>query len=184
MGIKTEVPHSRFDWIGLVALLVGIEIPIRLFAASAFDGLLLQVLIVACLLILCVFVRHYNWKNFLIAILLISVTHPIRVITNWWVNPLLFGVATIICLLLMIRIIQKQAWKNGIVALLLICTLLSGWQTLVSTSEVGHCFIDDIRWTKYFACPESGGYQQIESSPIGMQGYCYYCPWYVGVRRW
>ena len=177
--------HTQFDWIGLIALLIGFDGSIRLLADTNFNGLLLQILILGCLLILIICIRHYNWKNILVALLLIGTIHPMRFIFQWWINPIIFGVTLLICLIFMARIIRNYTWKNRLTALLLVCSLTSGWQMVTSAAEINHCYIDDMRWTHFFYCePTNGQYQQIESLPIGMQGYCYYCPWYVGVRRW
>lgn len=182
---KNDTPYPQFDWIGLIALLIGIEIPIRILEDTRINGVLLQSLLLICLLLLIVSVRRYDWKNIAIALLIICSVHPVRIIFHWWMNPIVFGIVTFICLFVLIYIIRKWGWKNDLTALLLFCFLLSGFQILVSTSEVGHCFVDDIRWTHYFYCETTHGqYQQIESLPIGMQGYCYYCPWYRGVSRW
>lgn len=164
---------------------MGIDLPIQLLATPEIGGILLVLPILACLVTLIIFVRRYDWKNGAAALVFIcALLNPIRLIFQWWLNPILFGLVTVVCLLLLVRYIRQYYWKNYLLALLIICTLLAGGQTLQSTLEVGHCGIEDIRWTRYFYCePTTQGYQQIESLPIGMAGYCYYCPWYQGVER-
>ena len=65
-----------------------------------------------------------------------------------------------------------------IVVVMLACTVLSGLHGLISLSEIDNCWVEDIRYTQLIVCDSGGQYQQIESLPVGMQGYCYYCPWY------
>jgi hypothetical protein len=175
---------SGFRWVGLITLLIGIKVQLRALEMPI-GGLPLLFFIFIPLSLLLVFIRQYDWKNISVAVLLICTLSPVRVIFHWWLNPVLNGLAGFVCLIVLIRFIQRSGWKHGLVALLVLCVLLTGWQAAISASEVGQCYIDDIRWTHYFYCQSTGGqYQQIESLPIGMQGYCYYCPWYSGVNRW
>jgi hypothetical protein len=178
---KTQL---RFDWIGLVALIIGIDGTISVLARLPLDGgrmLILRLLI--CFVICIVFIRRYDWKNIAAALLLVCAWfHPIRFIFHWWLNPLLFGLATTICLVLLIRITQRYPWKNYVTAFLILCTLLSARHTVISVLEVGNCGIEDRRWTIAYRCSITNtGYQQIEALPVGMTGYCYYCPWYEGI---
>lgn len=191
--LKNEDHLSQFDWLGLGALLFGIEIPIRLLASTLWNEAILQIFLIACLVVLIVFISRYDWKNISVALLLICTIHPVRimpiyevrVISSWWANSIFYTIVTLICILILMYGVQRYRLKNNLIFLLVVCGLLSGWQAVVSTMEVGHCYVDDLRWTHYVYCETTHmGYQQIERLPIGMRGYCYYCPWYYGVRRW
>jgi len=119
---------------------------------------------------------RYYWIIF--GVLLISFAFPVRILSNWWINPILYGLLTLACFLTMSRFIRRYYWKQMIVVVMLACTVLSGLHGLISLSEIDNCWVEDIRYTQLIVCDSGGQYQQIESLPVGMQGYCYYCPWY------
>ena len=170
---KAGKPIPKFDWVGLVALLIGVAIPIKLLKG-------LECFIALCLLILVCFIRHYDWKNVTIALIMIfTLFSPIRVIEDWGVNPVVYGSVTAISFLLIIYSVRVDGWKSIVTALFVVCALLSVRQTMISASEVNTCYVEDNRWTNYYWCEASRtGYQQIESTPIAMHGWCYYCFWY------
>ena len=118
----------------------------------------------------------YYW--FFFGIIFILGFFSLRFISVWWINPILYGVITIACFYVMVRFVWYHRWKHLIVIIMFICTLLSSWNSLVSLSEIGNCWVEDIRYTQLIVCKNGNKYQQIESLPIGMRGYCYYCPWY------
>jgi hypothetical protein len=163
----------KFDWVGLAALLIGIAIPIQLLERAEY-------LIPLCLLILVRFVRRYDWKNTVITLIIVfTLFYPIRMIEDWSVNTVLYGVITAISFLLIIYAVRVYGWKSLVTGLFILCVLLSLTQTIASAVEVDTCHIEDIRWTKYYSCEATGmGYQQIASTSLAMQSWCYYCFWY------
>lgn len=170
--------HSGFDWIGLVVLISTLE-GILLSLANETLGCITFPLFLVSLLILIRYFRRYNWKNVTLALFVFFTLHPVRILFHWWMNPVVYGFAAIISLILLLLHLNQNSWKNNVTPILISCILFFGWQTVVSDSEVKHCYVDDIRWNYYFVCKTSGNnYQQIEHLPIGMKGYCYYCPWY------
>jgi hypothetical protein len=94
-------------------------------------------------------------------------------------NPVLYGVIALACMLVAVRMVQRHSWRNSLSVLLLIYALLSVRQIFVSASEVGQCFVEDKRWESYYyyCRTNASGYQEIETLPIGMQGWCSLCIW-------
>lgn len=180
--------NPSFDWVGLFALLIGIELPLLALGylfMLPLPTVVLKFMIILPPLILVIFIKRYTKQNIFVALVLIICTlHPIRVLEYWWLNPIIYGVVTAITLFLTWRTVTSTSWKQSFSILLMICTLLLANQTVESLNEVGKCVIDDNRWTDYYGCQTGNWYQQIQSLPIGMQGWCYYCPWHRGVGFW
>ena len=110
--------------------------------------------------------------------LLLSFAFPLRILSHWWLNPILYGLLALVCVFVTFRFISLYHRKRVIMILMVVCIALSVWQSLTSLSEIDNCWVEDNRYTQLFLCDSGGWYQQIETLPIGMQGYCYHCPWY------
>jgi len=165
--------HREFDWIGFAVLLVGLNVSIWSLGHDGCSS-------VICFLVMLVFIRRLDWKNVFTALVVtITLFHPIRFIYDWSQNPIMYNVIAAVCILLLIVFIHQYGWKHFAILLFLACSLLSSHQAMVSASEVGSCYVEDRRYNEYFYCMKNKrGYQQIQSLPIGMRGWCYYCAWY------
>lgn len=188
MNLKNDDSKKKispsFDWLGLFALIIGIKVPIWVMGYLVMfpnDEFILRSIVLVSLWTLIAFINRYNKKNIFVAsILIICIFHPIRFLNQWWVNPIIYGLVTCCCLTLTWHTIKRTDWRHSFSILLMVCTLLLASQTVESFNEVGNCDIEDQRWNYVYACRDSGNwYQQIQSLPIGMQGWCYYCPWHT-----
>ncbi len=166
--------QAQFKWTGLLVLLVSINASIWSLAT------LYWVILPAAVLILIAFRHYLDLKNALIALFLtITFFHPVRLLYDWWLNPVAYGVITLVLLIMLLRVSKPGRWKNYTTALLLVCMLIAGKETVAGVSEVGTCWLEDVRYNQYFYCGSTArGYQQIASLPIGMVGWCYFCFWY------
>lgn len=138
-----EKINPSFDWVGLFALLMGIELPLLALGylfMLPFPTIVLKFMIILPLLILIIFIKRSTKQNIFVAFVLIICTlHPIRVLENWWLNPIIYGVVTAITLFLTWRTVKRTSWKHSFSILLMICTLLLANQTVESLNEVGSC---------------------------------------------
>jgi hypothetical protein len=126
--------------------------------------------------------RRYWWIFGTLTVFLFA--YPIRILTYWWINPILYFVLTIGLLIATLGLLHRYGWQRPLFVLVAICIYLSAAHIQLSIRQIGSCYIDDYRYSKYFACSLHdedyfnwkflGGYQQIASSPIGMSGYCWY----------
>jgi hypothetical protein len=172
-----NVLHASFNWTGLFVLLVSVNVTIwAIWSLTT----LYRVVLPISFLSLIVFRHHLNLKTVLIALLLtITVFHPVRFLFDWRLNPISYGIIMLLCLIALLRVSKERKWKDYMTALLLICVLLCGKEMLLSVSELETCWLEDVRYNQQFYCESTARrYQQIESLPIGMDGWCYYCFWY------
>jgi hypothetical protein len=126
--------------------------------------------------------RRYWWIFGMIAVLLWI--YPTRILTHWWVNPIIYAVITVGLLIATFGLLRRYSWKRPFFVLVALCVVLASWQVPLSIAENGNCWVEDIRYSKYFACAirrgeysdwvHLGGYQQIVDYPIASSGYCYY----------
>jgi hypothetical protein len=126
-----------------------------------------------------VIIRHLDLLNISAAVMLtLFLFHPVRVLSDWGLNSTLYSGVTAIGCLLLISVVLRFRLKLFATVLLVACVLLSGYEASLSASEVGTCYVEDNRYTAYFYCTSSlRGYQQIESLPVAMQDWCYWCFW-------
>lgn len=172
-------PPKRFDWVVLIVMVVGFTILLQLMQIQS-AGLLVIFMMAAYGIAIYEFRKRFNWKNVGAIIIVISLLHPIRLIFNWGLNPPLFGVLSGLCALILIIFTYRSGWRNGVFFLLVACTFILLWHTIGSRNELYSCFIEDRRWNYLYVCDSTRrSYQQILSSPFGMDGFCYYCPWYT-----
>ena len=139
---KQKSDSSKFDWLGLFALLIGIEMPVLALGylfMSPLPVIVLQLMIILPPIILIAFIKRYTKENIFVALVLIICTlHPIRILEYWWVNPLIYGVATTMVLFFTWRTVRRTSWKQSFSILLMICTLLLANQTVESFNDVGN----------------------------------------------
>ena len=84
--------------------------------------------------------------------LLISFFYPLRYLPAWWVNPVWYGLLTLACLLATIRFVQHHPWDQRIVLVMLACPLMAGLNSIIRFIEIGHCRVEDVRYTQVIAC--------------------------------
>lgn len=168
---------KRFDWVVLIVMVAGFTTLLRLMWIQS-AGLLVIFMMAVYGIAIYEFRKRFNWKNISAIIIMISLLHPIRLIFNWSLNPPLFGTLTGLCALILMVFTYRSGWRNGVFFLLVACTFILLWHTIESRKE--SCRIEDRRWNYLYVCGYNGrSYQQILSSPFGMEGFCYYCPWYT-----
>lgn len=168
---------KRFDWVVLIVMVAGFTTLLRLMWIQS-AGLLVIFMMAGYGIAIYEFRKRFNWKNISAIIIMISLLHPIRLIFNWSLNPPLFSTLTGLCALILMVFTYRSGWRNGVFFLLVACTFILLWHTIESRKE--SCRIEDQRWNYLYVCGYNGrSYQQILSSPFGMEGFCYYCPWYT-----
>lgn len=92
---------------------------------------------------------NYLWVLFGLFPIFIS-SFPVRImyLSHWWMNAVLYGLMSLVSLLSLIYIVMRyNGNRKDVIALLIsISMLLTSWQSLVSLSEVGNCWVEESRY--------------------------------------
>jgi hypothetical protein len=130
--------------------------------------------------------RRYWWIfGTLATMLLIGLRYPIRILTIWSLNPIIYAMLAISSLLAAGYVMRRYGWKQQIVAVMILCSLLSGWQGIVSARQGGlnadFCGVDTSGFLTHHRCSYVGNcptllrdYVTIGNLPIGIELLDYY----------